>query len=170
MVTIVQAITDEHMGQARELFIEYFDFLHMLLDRTVGDLNTIHSLSGYEAELAGQFNQYAPPDGRLLLAYSETQLAGCVVICRISESACEVKRLWVRPQFRGRKISRALVETLIEEARKAGYIAIVLSSVEGIKEPVTLYGSLGFERAESCYANPEEAIAGQIFMKMELIQ
>ena len=170
MVTIVQAVTEEHMRQARELFREYFDFLHILLDSAVDDLNTIHSLSGYEAEIAGLLDQYAPPEGRLLLAHYEAELAGCVVICKISEGACEVKRLWVRSQFRGKKISRALVEMLIEEARKIGYTSIVLSTVPAMKEAISLYSSLGFEKSESFYDNPEEVIADQIFMKLDLVQ
>jgi putative acetyltransferase len=170
MVTIVQAATQDQMRHARELFREYFEFLHTLLDSTVGDLNNIHSLSGYEAEIAGVLDQYTPPDGRLLLAYDDAELAGCVVICKIGLGRCEVKRLWVRPPFRGKKISRSLVTTLIDEARIAGYRSIVLSSVEAMKEAVALYGSLGFERTASFYEKPEEAMADQIFMKMDLVQ
>jgi ribosomal protein S18 acetylase RimI-like enzyme len=106
----------------------------------------------------------------LLLAYHEAQLAGCVVICKIGAGVCEVKRLWVRPQFRGKKVSRALVEMLIEEARKIGYTSIVLSTVPAMKEAISLYSSLGFEKSESFYTNPEEAIPEQIFMKLNLVQ
>jgi ribosomal protein S18 acetylase RimI-like enzyme len=169
MIAIEQAASEEHMQQARELFIEYFNFLHVLLDSAVSDLNTIHSLQGYEAELAGLFDQYVPPEGRLLLAYDNAEIAGCVVLCKISEGVCEVKRLWIKPPYRGKKISRALVETLVEEARKIGYRAIILSTVPAMKEAISLYSSLGFEFTENFYTNPEEAIADQMFMKMDLI-
>jgi putative acetyltransferase len=169
MVTIMQAVTEEHMQHAQDLFIEYFDFLHVLLDQTVSDLNNIPSLAGYQSELSGSLGKYVPPEGRLLLAYDEAELAGCVVLTKTSERVCEVKRLWVRPPLRGKKISRALVETLIKEAGKIGYTTIVLSSVEAMKEAISLYGSVGFEKCDSFYDNPEDRVPNQIFMKLELV-
>ena len=91
-------------------------------------------------------------------------------MCKFSEGVCEVKRLWIKPPFRGKKISRALVERLVEEARKIGYTAMVLSSVPAMKEAISLYSSLGFKHTENFYTKPEEAIAEQIFMKLDLVQ
>ena len=116
MVNVVQATTDDHIHKTQELFVEYFDFLRTDVDK-VDDLDTVPPLAGYREEIASLPGRYGPPDGRLLLAMDEDQAAGCVAFYKLDEGVCEVKRLWVRPNFRGKKVGRILVETLIEEAR-----------------------------------------------------
>ena len=101
---------------------------------------------------------------------SKARLAGIVAraFYKFNDGVCEVKRLWVRPQFRGKKISRALVETLIEEARKIGYASMVLSTVDILKEAIVPYQSLGFETIAPYYAMPEAMLAHEIFMRLDL--
>ena len=168
MLSVVRAVTGEQIQQVRELFAEYFDFLRTDVDTDVGDLNDVPPLAGYEEEMATLPGRYSPPDGCLLLAEYDGKAAGCVAFYPFEDGICEIKRLWVRPQFRGKKISRMLVETLIEEARKVGYTAVVLSTVDILKEARSLYESLGFETTAPYFEMPEAMLAHEIFMKLDL--
>lgn len=168
MLTVVQAVTDEQIRQVRELFEEYFEFLRTDVDKDAADLNDVAPLSGYKEEMADLPGKYAPPDGRLLLAQYAGQAAGCVAFYKYGDGICEVKRLWARPQFRGKKVGRTLVETLIEEARQAGYHTILLSTVDILTEAQSLYRSLGFELTEPYFDLPPEMLAHEIFLRLDL--
>jgi len=168
MVSVGRAVSSEQIQQVQELFTEYFDFLRTDVDTDVADLNDVPPLAGYEEEVATLPGHYAPPDGCLLLAEYEGKAAGCVAFYQLEDGICEIKRLWVRPQFRGKKISRMLVETLIEEAREVGYAAIVLSTVDILKEARSLYESLGFETIAPYFDLPEVMLAHEIFMRLDL--
>ena len=106
MTTIVQAGDADAVAQARELFCEYAAELQLDL-----------CFQNFEAELAGLPGAYAPPEGRLLLALYMGQPAGCVALRKFEDGVCEMKRLFVRPAFRGQGIGRALARRVIEEAR-----------------------------------------------------
>jgi GNAT superfamily N-acetyltransferase len=168
MVTIVQAASEEHIRQVQALFIEYFEFLRTDVDTSVDDLNDVPVLAGYEDEIATLPGRYAPPDGCLLLALHDSQNAGCVGFYKFDEGVCEVKRLWTRPQFRGQKIGRALMETLIETARQSGYKAIILSTVDILKEARSMYSSFGFEPIAPYLEMPPEMLAHEIFLRLDL--
>jgi len=168
MVTIVQAVTEEHIRQVQELFTEYLDFLRTDVDTSVSDLDDVPPVAGYREELANLPGKYAPPDGRLLLAQVEGQAAGCVALYKLGDGVYEVKRLWVRPMFRGKKISRRLVEMLIAEAREMGYTTMMLSTVDILKEAISLYTSLGFETTAPYFDMPAVMLAHEIFMKLDL--
>lgn len=168
MVRVVRAVTVEQIQRVQELFTEYFDFLRTDVDTGVSDLNDVPQLAGYEEEVATLPGRYAPPNGCLLLAEHEGQAAGCVAFYKFEDGVCEIKRLWVRPQFRGKKISRLLVERLIEEAREVGYTAIVLSTVDILKEARALYESLGFKTTAPYFDLPEVMLAHEIFMRLDL--
>lgn len=170
MITVVKAVTSEQIRKTRELFAEYFEFLRTNVDTNVDDLNDVVPLAGYREEMAGLPGKYAPPGGRLLLAEVDGEAAGCVAFYKLDEGVCEVKRLWTRPQFRGMKIGRALVEALVEEARRAGYASMLLSSADVLKEAHSLYRSVGFEPTAPYYEMPEEMMAHEIFMKLDLTQ
>src|SRR5262245_16958056 len=103
MLTIVQVETDEQIRQTRGLLVEYFEYLRTDVDK-VDDLNTVPALAGYQNDLAELPGRFAPPEGRLLLAQYDGEAAGCVSFYQYGAGVCEVKRLWVRPQFRGKKV------------------------------------------------------------------
>jgi len=151
----IQAETATDIKQARRLFMEYAEGLGISL-----------CFQNFEQELAELPGAYAPPDGRLLLALSDEQLAGCIGLRKLGDGVCEMKRLYVRPQFRGLGIGKALALHLIEEARRLGYAVMRLDTLPlRMNEAIKLYRFLGFREIEPYYDNPVE---GALFMELSL--
>jgi putative acetyltransferase len=155
VLTFVQAETPLQIAQARELFLEYAHSLGFSL-----------CFQNFDKELAGLPGDYAPPHGRLLLAEYESQLAACVALHKLEPGVCEMKRLYLRPQFRGQSVGRALAERIIAEARQIGYQHMRLDTVEPImKDAVAMYRKLGFRQIAPYRPNP---IAGAMYMELKL--
>jgi putative acetyltransferase len=154
MVRFVSAESEEQLGRIKDLFIEY-----------ASSLNFDLCFQNFDKELARLPGDYAPPDGCLLLAEHETKTAGCVALRKFSQGICEMKRLYVRPEFKGKGIGRGLALTIIEEARKLGYSKMLLDTVPSMKEAIALYRSLGFKEIEPYRLNP---VKGAIFMELDL--
>jgi len=151
----VQAESAAQVAQARELFLEYAESLGMNL-----------CFQNFEQELADLLGSYAPPEGRLLLAEYAGQLAGCVALHKWEADICEMKRLYLRPAFRGRGLGRVLAETIIAEARRVGYQRMRLDTIEPImKDAVEMYRKLGFQEIAAYRPNP---IAGAMYMELQL--
>ena len=143
------------IAQTRELFVEYGNSLGFNL-----------CFQSFDKELAGLPGDYAPPDGRLLLAEYNSALAGCVALHKLEPHVCEMKRLYLRPQFRGKGAGRALAETIIWEARAIGYRRMRLDTVEPLMQnAVALYRHLGFTEIAAYRPNP---IQGAMYMEVEL--
>lgn len=151
----MQAESAAQVAQARELFLQYAQSLGMNL-----------CFQNFEQELADLPGSYAPPDGRLLLAEHAGQLAGCVALHKWEEGVCEMKRLYLRPAFRGKGWGRVLAETIIAEARQIGYRRMRLDTIEPImKDAVEMYRKLGFREIAAYRPNP---IAGAMYMELQL--
>ena len=115
------------------------------------------------AELPGG---YAPPPGRLLLAFQNDELVGCVALRKLNDDTCEMKRLFLRPQFHGRGLGKELAERIIEEARVIGYQRMRLDTLsEQMGRAIGLYRALGFREIEPYYDNP---VPGALFMELRL--
>jgi putative acetyltransferase len=143
------------VAQARELFLEYAQSLGVNL-----------CFQNFEQELAGLPGHYAPPDGRLLLAEYEGQLAGCVALHQWEPGVCEMKRLYLSPPFRGKGLGRVMAEKAIAEARNIGYQYMRLDTIEPImKDAVEMYRKLGFREIAPYRPNP---IAGAMYMELQL--
>jgi ribosomal protein S18 acetylase RimI-like enzyme len=154
-LTILQAESSAQIEQARELFLEYGKSLGFSL-----------CFQSFDQELAALPGDYAPPAGRLLLADYVGQLAGCIALHRLDPTTCEMKRLYLRPQFRGRGIGRALVELAVAEARQSGYARMRLDTIEPLmKDAVALYRAFGFYEIAAYRENP---IAGALYMELKL--
>ncbi len=152
---IAQADSSARIAQSRELFLEYAESLGFSL-----------CFQNFDKELAGLPGDYAPPEGRLLLAEYPGQLAGCVALHKLETGICEMKRLYLRPQFRGKGLGRRLAESIIAEARQIGYERMRLDTVEPImKDAVGMYRKLGFKEIATYRLNP---IAGAMYMELEL--
>src|SRR5690606_4916720 len=113
---------------------------------------------------------FGPPDGRLLLASEDGEATGCVALKNLGNGTCELKRLYVRPAFRGKGIARMLVETLIRDARQMDYRTMVLDTHIDLKAAQRLYGTLGFEVTSDGHYPLEDAdmAAAVVFMKLAL--
>jgi len=98
----------------------------------------------FDQELESLPGEYAPPDGRLLLATECGKEAGCIAMRKLEDSVCEMKRLWVRPEFRKLGIGRMLIERVISEARDAGYARMRLDTLPVMVSAIALYQSFGF--------------------------
>jgi GNAT superfamily N-acetyltransferase len=152
---IIQAKTPQEIQQARELFHEYGASLGFSL-----------CFQSFEQELAGLPGVYAPPEGSLLLGVLDEDIAGCVALRRLEDTVCEMKRLYVRPQFRGKGIGRDLVLSIVEEARRRHYLKMRLDTIASVmKDAVMLYRSLGFQEIAPYTYNP---IPGAICMEFDL--
>jgi putative acetyltransferase len=120
----------------------------------------------FEQELAGLPGDYAPPDGRLLLAECEGKLAGCVALHKWENGICEMKRLYLRPSFRGKGLGRVLAGTIIAAARNIGYQRMRLDTIEPLmKDAVEMYRKLGFREIAPYRPNP---IDGAMYMELQL--
>ena len=154
-LTLKQAESPAQIAQARELFLEYAKSLGFSL-----------CFQRFDQELAGLPGDYAPPDGRLLLAEYRGQLAGCIGLHKLDPEICEMKRLYLKPQLRGRGVGRALAEAVIAEARAIGYKKMRLDTVEPVMpNAVALYRRLGFIEIDPYRPNP---IAGALYMELKL--
>jgi putative acetyltransferase len=160
-VSLRSARTLDEIETARTLLREYAGYLN----HSLGEEHIC--LDSYERELAELPGAYVAPDGMILLAFvaegNEEMPAGCVALKRLlsdrlvdrSETACEMKRLWVRPQFRGQSLGLALVEELIAYARHKGYAAMYLDTVPGAMQSAAgIYRKLGFEQVGRYNMNP----------------
>ena len=154
-LAIVQAESAAQLAQARELFLEYAKSLNFDL-----------CFQNFDKELAGLPGDYAPPEGRLLLAEYQGQMAGCVALHKLGANICEMKRLYSRPQFRGKGVGRALAEQVIAEARSIGYTRMRLDTVAPVmQDAVAMYRRFGFKEIAPYRLNP---IAGTLYMELEL--
>jgi putative acetyltransferase len=154
-LSIFPAETAAGIAQARELFLEYAQSIGFSL-----------CFQNFDKELAALPGDYAPPAGRLLLAEYEGQVVGCVALHKLDSRICEMKRLYLRPQSRGKGIGRALAERIIAEARRIGYQRMRLDTVEPVmKDAVEMYRKLGFREIAPYCTNP---IAGALYMELQL--
>ena len=157
LTEIIRAHSVDDIEHARELFKDYEAWLEIDL-----------CFQNFEKEVAELPGKYGPPDGRLLLAVENGKVAGCVALRKIGEGICEIKRLFLRPQFRGKGLGRQLAEAVIHDAREIGYERMRLDTLPPkMNDAIALYRSLGFKEIESYYDNP---VPGAKFMELDLRQ
>ncbi|SFK30784.1 GNAT family N-acetyltransferase [Succinivibrio dextrinosolvens] len=123
------------------------------------------SFQNIEAELDDPAVRYSPPQGELLIALENDEVLGMVVYHRLTSKRCEMKRLYLTPNARGRHLGERLVETIIDHAKASGNEEMVLDTIKPLKAAVSLYRKLGFEECEAYYDNPMEDV---IYMRKKL--
>jgi putative acetyltransferase len=157
-IELRRAATPTELAHAAEIFREYAASLGIDL-----------CFQNFDAEVATLPGDYAAPGGQLLLAWVDGQLAGCGALRALGDvdyaNACEMKRLFVRPGFRRFGLGRLLAQALLDEARRAGYSAMLLDTLDEMESARELYASLGFEEIPPYYFNP---IAGAHYLKADL--
>ena len=145
---------EEMIKTVKDLFNEYAESLDFSL-----------CFQGFDEELAGLPGEYGPPYGRLLLAFHDNDRAGCAALRRIDETTCEMKRLYLRPQFRGSGFGKRMAAEIIKMAQEIGYERMRLDTAPTMREAISLYHSLGFKEIGPYRDNP---IDGAIFMELAL--
>lgn len=152
---LIQASSTEEFQQAKLLFEEYASWVEISL-----------CFQNFDQEVANLPGDYAPPSGRLLLAIEDEKVMGCVALRKIAEGIGEMKRLYMRPEFRGRGLGRTLTEKLIAEAKQIGYTSLRLDTLPGkMDQAIAMYRALGFKEIAPYYRNPVE---GATFMELVL--
>ena len=148
--------TEAELASAAAIFREYAASLDIDL-----------CFQNFEDEIASLPGDYAPPAGQLMLAYVDGELAGCGALRHFADdaNACEMKRLYVRPAYRRFGLGRLLAQALLDEARRAGYSAMLLDTLDDMEAARELYASLGFVEIPPYYFNP---IPGAHYLKAEL--
>jgi len=154
LMEIVSAATPEHLAMVRRLFEEYWQ-----------SFGFTPCFQNFGAEVAGLPGYYAPPGGRLALAFAGGETVGCVALRPLDHSRAEAKRLYVRPQFRGQGAGLALLQWVIGEARRIGYREILGDTMPVMRRALAMYERLGFDRTGPY--TPEPA-PGAIYLRLAL--
>ncbi len=158
MIEIVTPRASTEMDATRDILREYAAALGVDL-----------CFQGFDSELAALPGGYVEPRGALLTARSDGALAGCCALRPLDSvdypNACEMKRLYVRPQFRGLGIGRLLADAIMDCARRAGYSCVLLDTLSDMETARALYQDLGFEEIPPYYHNP---ISGSHYLKAKL--
>ena len=152
---LIKVKDKEHLAVIGELFLEYAESLGFSL-----------CFQDFDKELAGLPGEYAPPNGCLILAVADSKPCGCVALHKLEEGICEMKRLYIKPEFRGKGFGKLLVNAVIDEAKKIGYTKMRLDTVPQMKEAINLYQQIGFKEIEPYRKNP---IDGALYMEMDLL-
>lgn len=150
-----------HVSEVGQLFTEYTEML------IAGDpsFREYLEIQNYNEELEHLEDKYGQPFGRLYLAYYDEKLAGCIGLKKIDERNCEMKRLYVRPEFRGKHIGNHLIQRIMEDARGIGYSHMLLDTLPFLESAIHLYKKLGFYETGSYNDSPMDT---SIYMKMDL--
>lgn len=143
----------------------YSDEVKKLIKEYYHRLGRDLSFQNIEAELDDPAVRYSPPQGELLVALENDEVLGMVAYHRLTSKRCEMKRLYLTPNARGRHLGERLVETIIEHAKSSGYEEMVLDTIKPLKAAVSLYRKYGFEECEAYYDNPMEDV---IYMRKKL--
>lgn len=151
----------ELKDEIKALFTEYTDFL------VSGDseFKKYLEIQKYDREIENAEEKYGLPKGRLYVAYYENKVAGCIALRPLNDTQCEMKRLYVRPEYRNKGIAKILVKKIISDAKGIGYISMLLDTLPFLQTAIKMYRKMGFYEIE-CYN--DSPIDNTIYMKLDL--
>lgn len=151
-------------GHREEVSVLFSEYTNMLIanDKT---FKKYLDIQNYDEEINHLEMKYGEPEGRLYLIYSNGELAGCIGLRKIDDQNCEMKRLYIRPKHRGKKLGKMLIEKIISDARKIGYSYMLLDTLPFLSSAIGMYKSFGFYEIESYNDSPMET---SIYMKLDL--
>ena len=158
-------MTDQGLKAVKDLFVEYQNFLREEFFDCLDLPWTIEYDKKFDEEIENLSVDYIGPNGCLLLATYRGEPAGCVALKNLDGGECEMKRLYVKDDYRGLKIGKSLAEGVIEQARKLGYRSMKLDTNRRLEAATGLYRSLGFKEIEPYEENP---LDGAVFMELKL--
>ena len=148
MTDITLATEPEQIEDARALFREYEEWLGMSL-----------CFQGFEEEVATLPGKYAPPGGRLYVAYDDGEPIGCIALRSIAPNICEMKRLYLRDAARGKGVGKRLIEQVIADGQEIGYQKMRLDTYPPkMGKAVNLYEAHGFYEIPAYYDNPHDGV------------
>ena len=147
-----------------EIKILFSEYTKMLMEKDAS-IKVYLALQNYDEEIKHLEKKYRIPDGRLYLLYCDEKAAGCIGLRKINDQLCEMKRLYIRPKFRGKKLGEFLIEKIITEAREIGYSHILLDTLPFLQNAIHLYKKFGFYEIERYNDNPMDTA---IYMKLDL--
>ena len=150
-----------HTQEINALFSEY---TNMLMTNDSSFQNYL-DIQHYEEEINDLEKKYGMPFGRLYLAYCNGEVAGCIGLKNIDKKNCEMKRLYVKPQFRGKNIGKLLVQKIITEAKEIGYSHMLLDTLPFLEKAIYLYKQFGFYTIDSYNNSP---MSTSIYMRLDL--
>lgn len=164
MLSIDQIKDPKQIAATQELMREYLAWFFALVPGS----ESAPTFQGWESEIASLPGIFIPPMGRLLLATIDGQPAGCVALKQVTDQIGELKRMYVNPNFRGKRIGWYLGKALVDEARTIGYKRIVLDSHVSMTHAHKIYEELGFKRVSAPPDFPQELIPVVVFMEYNL--
>ena len=150
--------------QREEINILFSEYINMLITNDASFQRYL-DIQNYDEEVKHLESKYGMSDGRLYLAYCDEGLAGCIGLRKIDNQNCEMKRLYVRPQFRGKKLGSILIEKIIGDAREIGYSYMLLDTLPFLQSAIHMYKKFGFYEIESYNNSPMDT---SIYMKLDL--
>lgn len=147
-----------------EIKILFSEYTNMLIE-TNPQIAIYLEIQNYDDELLDLEKKYGLPDGRLYIAYIDEKPAGCVALRKLDDTNCELKRLFVRPEFRGQNLGHILIKQIIDDAKAVGYKNLFLDTLPFLKSAIYLYKKFGFTETEPYNNSPVDTT---IFMKLDL--
>lgn len=154
-IEIKKIASAEDLEDVKQLFREYANFLQVDL-----------CFQGFESELAKLPAKYAEPEGSIFLAKVNEMPAGCIALWKLEDGVCEMKRLYVKPEFQGLGLGKQLANVLLEEAKLKGYQKMKLDTLQRLSAANNLYTNLDFTKTIPYNINPEEDV---VYYEKELI-
>lgn len=151
----------DYKDEIKSLFTEYTEYL---VENDV-EFKKYLEIQKYDNEIENPEDKYGMPWGRLYIAFYENQVAGCIALRKLNETECEMKRLYVKPEFRNKGIAKMLVEKVISDSKEIGYSSMLLDTLPFLQTAIKMYKKIGFYEI-GCYN--DSPLDNTIYMKLDL--